>query len=110
MSLSRVADLGYGFTLLANPDTARPVFQDGLGRHYDEFRMASHPRAELVFRGVKRTLDYMDKEWRLPGRDFRWAATDKAKIGLQLALQMVGKWHDGLLQNEVNDAILEEAR
>lgn len=106
----RVADLGYGFKLLANPDTATPVFEDNLGRHFDPMRMALHPMADSVFRSVKRTLDKMDKEWRLPGRDVRFAATDKAKIALQVGLQMAGKWRDELLQNEVRDMILEESR
>jgi hypothetical protein len=105
-----VTDLGYGFKLYAEPDTADPVFLDNLGRRFDPVRMARHPLADSVFRSVKRTLDIMDKEWRLPGRDARFAATDKAKIALQLALQIEGKWRPELLENEARDRQLEEAR
>jgi len=105
----KVADLPKGWTLWADPDNANPWFRNRDGLHRTHYEVASTPEGPQVFREVKRVLDEMDLEWKKPGAELRFKAADRAKLSLQVALGIVGKWHDGLLENETRGRYLEAA-
>lgn len=97
----KVTDLACGWSLHADPATGDPKFRSGSGPSLNQWEMAQLPEARTVFRSLKRFLDVADFEWRLPAGYLKWVAADRAKLGLQTALEFLGRWSDDLLDTGV---------
>lgn len=98
--MTKVMDLPRGWTLWANPDNADPRFLGPYGWR-NHMEVALKPEAVELFRAIKRQLDVVDREWHRPGAELRYKALDRAKLAIQLSLQIVGKWEKALLTNDV---------
>lgn len=102
----KVTDLACGWSLHADPATGDPKFQrHGRGPLLNQWEMARMPEARSVFRAVKRFLDIADWNWQLPAQYLKWVAADRAKLGLQVALEMIGRWSDELLETDVLEKV-----
>ena len=91
----KVTELACGYSLHADPATSDPWFRRGSnGSYLNVWEMARQPEAPQVFRASKRFLDMIDIEWLLPGQYLPWRAADRAKMGLEFSLRMLGRWDD----------------
>lgn len=96
--MTKVLGLSLGWSLLRDSATGYPWFERrGHRLHPAEFSAMSEART--IFREIKARLDEWDHT-RL-GDDQDFAALDKAKLGLQVALGKRGRWSNDLLETEV---------
>jgi hypothetical protein len=102
----KVADLACGWSLHADPDNANPYYLTPKGLRRMPAELAYHPDARILMRQTKQLLDVMDIEWKQPGNDVRFRATDRAKLALQVALIMSGRYDESLLEHDVSGRLI----
>jgi hypothetical protein len=78
-----------------------PIFRHRDGRTRNPYEVASLPEGRRIFRDLKRSLDVMDYTWMGAARDVRWQAADEAKLGMQMGLEILGRWSPDLLDTGV---------